>query len=194
MRRRAPIIACTPVPLNWNNPMQMPDFTVFPVKSGIFCSLQRVKKVCAIPRERMSPVRQSAPQNLPKRHAATVFRLRIEKNCHCEGACARGNPHPKMLRFSGYFRQIGLHQGERIATPVCALVRNDRFRAVYLIYQQSFAPAGMASSTMSRFSFSSPFTLWTAEISIPQDSRPIIFRGGRFVMATRVLPISSSGL
>ena len=59
--------------------MQMPDFTAFPVKSGIFCSLQRVKKVCVIPRERMSPVRQSAPQNLPKRHAVTVFRLRIEK-------------------------------------------------------------------------------------------------------------------
>ena len=59
--------------------MQMPDFTAFPVKSGIIGSLQCVKKVCVIPQERMSPVRQSAPKNLPKRHAATVFRLRIEK-------------------------------------------------------------------------------------------------------------------
>ena len=35
--------------------------------------------------------------------------------------------------------------------------------------QQSFAPAGMASSTISRCSFSSPFSVWTAEMSIPQD-------------------------
>ena len=60
--------------------------------------------------------------------------------------------------------------------------------------QQSFAPAGILSSTIMRFSFSSPFSLWTAEISMPQLSWPIIFRGGRFTMATRVLPTSSSGL
>ncbi len=60
--------------------------------------------------------------------------------------------------------------------------------------QQSFAPAGMASSTMIRCSFSSPFSVWTAERSMPQLSWPIIFRGGRFTMATSVLPISSSGL
>ena len=60
--------------------------------------------------------------------------------------------------------------------------------------QHSFAPAGMASSIISRFSFSSPFSVWTAEISMPQDSRPIIFLGGRLVMATKVLPIRSSGL
>ena len=60
--------------------------------------------------------------------------------------------------------------------------------------QHSFAPAGMASLTISRFSFSSPLSVWTAEISMPQDSRPIIFLGGRLVMATRVLPTSSSGL
>ena len=52
----------------------------------------------------------------------------------------------------------------------------------------------MASSTMRRWSFSSPFSLWTAEISMPQLSWPIIFRGGRLTMATRVLPTSSSGL
>ena len=60
-------------------------------------------------------------------------------------------------------------------------------------YQQSFAPAGMASSTMMRWSFSSPLSVWTAESSMPQLSWPIIFRGGRFTMATRVLPMSSSG-
>ena len=60
--------------------------------------------------------------------------------------------------------------------------------------QHSFAPAGMESSTMRRLSFSSPFSVWTAEISIPQLSWPIIFLGGRLTMATRVLPMSSSGL
>ena len=67
-------------------------------------------------------------------------------------------------------------------------------RLFHLPSQQSFAPAGMASSTISRCSFSSPFSLWTAEISIPQDWRPIILRGGRLIMATSVLPTSSSGL
>ena len=32
------------------------------------------------------------------------------------------------------------------------------------------------------------------EMSMPQESMPIIFRGGRLVMATRVLPTNSSGL
>ena len=59
--------------------------------------------------------------------------------------------------------------------------------------QQSFAPAGMASSIMRRCSFSSPFSLWTAEMSMPQDSRPIIFLGGRLTIAASVLPTSCSG-
>lgn len=59
--------------------------------------------------------------------------------------------------------------------------------------QQSLAPAGMASSTMMRWSFSSPFSVWTAESSMPQLSWPIILRGGRLTMATKVLPMSSSG-
>ena len=59
--------------------------------------------------------------------------------------------------------------------------------------QQSFAPAGMASSSMRRCSFSSPFSLWTAEMSMPQDSRPIIFLGGRLTIAASVLPTSCSG-
>ena len=33
----------------------------------------------------------------------------------------------------------------------------------------------------------------TAEISIPSESMPIIFLGGRFTMAMAVLPTSSSG-
>ena len=36
--------------------------------------------------------------------------------------------------------------------------------------QHSLAPAGMLSSTMMRCSFSSPFSLWTALISMPQLS------------------------
>ena len=59
--------------------------------------------------------------------------------------------------------------------------------------QQSLAPAGMESSSSSRCSFSSPFSLCTAEMSMPQEGMPIIFRGGRFKMATAVLPTSSSG-
>ena len=31
----------------------------------------------------------------------------------------------KTFRISGYSRQIGLYRGERIATPACALARND---------------------------------------------------------------------
>lgn len=60
--------------------------------------------------------------------------------------------------------------------------------------QHSFAPAGMASLTIIRFSFSSPCSVWTAESSIPQLSWPIIFLGGRLVIATSVLPMRSSGL
>ena len=59
--------------------------------------------------------------------------------------------------------------------------------------QQSLAPAGMASSTMMRWSFSSPFSVWTAESSMPRLSWPIILRGGRLTMATKVLPMSCSG-
>ena len=59
--------------------------------------------------------------------------------------------------------------------------------------QQSLAPAGMALSIMIRLSRSSPRSLWTAEISIPRLSKPIIFLGGKFTMATSVLPMSSSG-
>ena len=60
--------------------------------------------------------------------------------------------------------------------------------------QHILAPAGILSSIISRFRRSSPFSVWTAEMSMPLDSSPIIFRGGRLTMATRVLPTSSSGL
>ncbi len=60
--------------------------------------------------------------------------------------------------------------------------------------QHILAPAGILSSIISRFKRSSPFSVWTAEMSMPLDSSPIIFRGGRLTMATRVLPTSSSGL
>ena len=59
--------------------------------------------------------------------------------------------------------------------------------------QHSLAPAGMESSSSSRCSFSSPFSLCTAEMSMPQEGMPIIFRTGRFRMATAVLPTRSSG-
>ena len=61
---------------------------------------------------------------------------------------------------------------------------------VPLHVQQSFAPAGMLSLSMRRFSFSS----FSADSSMPLDSCPIILRGGRLVTATTVLPTSSSGL
>ena len=64
----------------------------------------------------------------------------------------------------------------------------------FLFFQHSLAPAGMASSTMIRCSFSSPFSVCTALISMPWLSSPIILRGGRLTMAMRVLPTSSSGL
>ena len=59
--------------------------------------------------------------------------------------------------------------------------------------QHSLAPAGTLSSISIRCNFSSPFSLCTAEISMPQEGIPIIFRGGRFRMAMAVLPISCSG-
>ena len=93
----------------------------------------------------------------------------------CRNACASG----------AFEKQQRLHFGYK-KPPLRA--------AFHLPTQQSFAPAGMASSTISRCSFSSPFSLWTAEISIPQDWRPIILRGGRLIIATSVLPTSSSGL
>ena len=59
--------------------------------------------------------------------------------------------------------------------------------------QQRRLPAGTESSSISRCSSSLPSASRTAESSMPQDSRPIIFRGGRFRMATTVLPMSCSG-
>ena len=61
------------------------------------------------------------------------------------------------------------------------------------LFQHSFAPAGILSSTMMRFSFSSPCSVCTVDRSMPQDSSPIILRGGRFTIATSVLPTSASG-
>ena len=83
---------------------------------------------------------------------------------------------------------------ERGGKPVC---RNEGQQGSALRQgkqsQHSFAPAGTLSSMSIRCSFSSPFSLWTAEISIPQLGMPIILRGGRFRMAMAVLPIRSSG-
>lgn len=59
--------------------------------------------------------------------------------------------------------------------------------------QYSLAPAGMWSSTIRQWSFSTPSSWCTAEMIMPQESMPIILRGGRLVMAMRVLPTSSSG-
>ena len=55
--------------------------------------------------------------------------------------------------------------------------------------QQSCAPAGTLSSSMSRLSLPS----FSAERSMPLEAMPIILRGGRFRIATTVLPTSSSG-
>ena len=111
-----------------------------------------------------------------------IFSRKREKIWPAERRPLCRKPH----RASGAFeKQQQLHFGYK-KPPLRA--------AFHLPSQQSFAPAGMASSTISRCSFSSPFSLWTAEISIPQDWRPIILRGGRLIMATSVLPTSSSGL
>ncbi len=75
-------------------------------------------------------------------------------------------------------------------------LNSERTQAVLNCYgknQYIFAPAGMWLSSIRRCSFSSPSSWWTAEISIPQDSMPIMGLGGRLVMATQVLPTSSSG-
>ena len=61
-------------------------------------------------------------------------------------------------------------------------------------FQQSTLPTGMLLSSMTRCSSSLPFTMRTAESSMPQDSSPIILRGGRLTIAATVLPTSSSGL
>lgn len=85
----------------------------------------------------------------------------------------------------------GFHVPDRDWKPADTTVDSPPQGAIR--FQQSFAPAGMLSSTSSRCSFSSPFSVWTAEISMPQESWPIIFRGGRFRMATAVLPMRSAG-
>ena len=64
------------------------------------------------------------------------------------------------------------------------------FRIFAIITYTSREPAGILSSSITRFSLSPR----SADSSIPQDSCPIILRGGRLVTATRVLPTSSSAL
>ncbi|MBR2889945.1 MAG: hypothetical protein IKC09_06705, partial [Oscillospiraceae bacterium] len=58
----------------------------------------------------------------------------IEKECHCEEPPKRrrrGNPHPLKPAVSGALSAKMKHFGERIATPACGLVRNDRlFREI----------------------------------------------------------------
>ena len=61
------------------------------------------------------------------------------------------------------------------------------------VSQYIFAPAGMWGSSMRRWSFSTPSSWWTALISMPQESMPIMGLGGRFTMATHVFPTNSSG-
>ena len=65
----------------------------------------------------------------------------------------------------------------------------SRKRAGRAAAQQSCAPAGTLSSSMSRLSLPS----FSAERSMPLEAMPIILRGGRFRIATTVLPTSSSG-
>ena len=65
----------------------------------------------------------------------------------------------------------------------------SRKRAGRAAAQQSCAPAGTLSSSMSRLSLPS----FSAERSIPLEGMPIILSGGRFRIATTVLPTSSSG-
>ena len=48
------------------------------------------------------------------------------------------------------------------------------YKANILTIHQSIPINGIASLTMTRFSFSSPFSVWTADSSIPLLSRPIV--------------------
>ena len=108
-----------------------------------------------------------------------------------------------LLRSSVLRRMIpiGKSQASRVILLVwfCLQTRICCFGAVIgpasgaLDDQYIFAPAGMWSSSIKRCSFSSPSSWCTAEISIPQDSMPIMGLGGRLVMAKRVFPTSSSG-
>ena len=80
--------------------------------------------------------------------------------------------------------------------PTCDEFRRMRAGLFFyspMLHQYSFDPAGMWSSTMSRCRSSLPSFWLTALMTMPQLSMPIILRGGRLVMAMRVLPMSSSG-
>ena len=85
---------------------------------------------------------------------------------------------------------------KRGTPPQIALTRHTSLSIYsFSIYQYSFVPAGMWLSTMRRCSSLSSlsFRLLTAESNMPQGSMPIMGRGGRFVIAISVFPISSSG-
>ena len=83
------------------------------------------------------------------------------------------------------------------AQPVFFIASSSRLGGGFSLFQQllqqSWAPAGTLSSSMMRCSSSLPSASRTAERSIPLDIWPIIFLGGRFRMATTVLPTSCSG-
>ena len=79
-------------------------------------------------------------------------------------------------------------QSDRPPERVACLILNAFFRR-----QQSCAPAGTESSSIIRCSSSLPSFSQTAESSMPLESCPIILRGGRFRIATTVLPTSCSG-
>lgn len=152
----------------------------------------------------------------PERTGAAVCRAGLSAQSYSAGRHRRcpsghgpglwaGGAHRGGSRYPGHCPLGG--PGHRPELPAPAApgqgIENSKGRAckrrrapsVYTgCAQHSLAPAGIASSTITRWSFSSPCSVWTAESSMPQLSCPIILRGGRLIMATRVLPTSSSGL
>ena len=125
------------------------------------------------------------------RPAAILFLSRSDIADALTGYCRNSVPEKRLS---------GKHPDSRNSTIFCCfpagfaeILQGCSLFHFFPCNQYSLAPAGMCGSTIRRWSFSSSPSVWTAEMSMPQDSMPIIFLGGRFVIAMQVFPISASG-
>ena len=103
--------------------------------------------------------------------------------------------HPKKAIYPNRARMDRLNFSQKGSIPLCCGKVGRKCRKLTLLksYQYNFEPAGMWSSTINKWRSSLPSFWLTALMTMPQESMPIIFFGGRLVMAMRVLPMSSSG-
>ena len=158
-----------------------------------FCTSSKVQKTCTACRKVFRHADAGGTKLVPPAGRFIGLFCKWEGTSSAQlGTGGKTGEAPPGAEKARLFRGSGTIGGHRRCPGIVlprrwGLCRRDRRT------QQSLAPAGMESSTISRCSFSSPFSVWTAEISMPQLSCPIIFRGGRFTMATRVLPTKSSG-